>query len=226
MKRTSVALAGLALVAAACTTSSEPEAATTTEAPPQATTTEQMTQRPATFPAEVVFEAQTSDGSTIVVASVTLPASGFVAVRSNSDGKPGPVIGHSELLPVGTSTDVVITLDQPLEATGLVFPMVRIDMDGDGEYTFMPPDNAVDIPLASGEIVVDQRAWGTEVVLELDGLPPAGSYSAWAIDEAGNWHQVATWGPTPNYSVVVTGASSLNFSDLDRIVVTRVIGSG
>jgi len=73
---------------------------------------------------------------------------------------------------------------------------------------------------ARGEILVDERPWGTEVVLELDGLPPAGSYTAWAIDESGNWYQVATWGPTPNSAVVVTGASSVSFADLERIVVT------
>ncbi len=74
--------------------------------------------------------------------------------------------------------------------------------------------------LARGEILVDERPWGTEVVLELDGLPPAGSYTAWAIDESGNWYQVAAWGPTPNSAVIVTGASSVSFADLDRIVVT------
>ena len=165
MKRTSVALSALALVAAACATAPEPEAATTTtEAPSAPTTTEQMDEGPATSPAEVVFEAQTSDGTTVVVASVTLPAPGFVAVHSNADGKPGPVIGNSELLPAGTSTDVVITLDQPLEATDTVFPMVHIDMDGDGVYTFMPPDNAVDLPAttADGNVAVA----GAEVTVE------------------------------------------------------------
>ncbi len=165
MKTTPVTLAALALVAAACATAPEPEAATTTtEAPPAPTTTEQMDEGPATSPAEVVFEAQTSDGTTIVVASVTLPAPGFIAVHSNADGKPGPVIGHSELLPAGTSTDVVITLDQPLEATDMLFPMAHIDMDGDGEYTFMPPDNIVDVPAttADGNVAVV----GAEVTVE------------------------------------------------------------
>ncbi len=30
-----------------------------------------------------------------------------------------------------------------LAESGLVWPMVHIDMDGDGEYTFQPPDNDV-----------------------------------------------------------------------------------
>jgi anti-sigma-K factor RskA len=73
---------------------------------------------------------------------------------------------------------------------------------------------------ASGEIVVEERAWGTEVALDLKELPPADSYEAWAIDEEGRWHQVAAWGPTANLSASVTGASSVTVSELDRIVVT------
>ncbi|MEE8374926.1 MAG: hypothetical protein V3S26_01220 [Acidimicrobiia bacterium] len=106
---------------------------------------------PAISPAEVVFEAQESDGTTIVVASVTLPSPGFIAVHGNADGKPGPVIGHSDLLSEGTTENVIITLDTPLEATDLVFPMAHIDMDGNGEYEFMPPDNIVDIPATTAD---------------------------------------------------------------------------
>ena len=89
---------------------------------------------------------QTSDGTSIVVDSVSLPAAGFIAVHANADGSPGAVIGHSDLLPAGTSTDVVVTLDQALTATDMVFPMAHLDVDDDGEYTFAPPDNAVDTP--------------------------------------------------------------------------------
>jgi hypothetical protein len=158
------ALSALTLIVAACTPAGEPEPATTTDAPPQATTTERMDEGPATSPAEIVFEAQSSDGTSIVVASVTLPAPGFVAVHSNADGKPGAVIGNSELLPAGTSTDVVVTLDQPLEATDMVFPMVHIDIDGDGEYTFAPPYDLVDTPAttADGGVAVT----GAEVTVE------------------------------------------------------------
>jgi anti-sigma-K factor RskA len=74
--------------------------------------------------------------------------------------------------------------------------------------------------LASGEIVVEERVWGTEVVLELEGLPPADTYAAWALAEKGKWYRVAAWGPNPSLSVAVTGASFVAFSELDRVVVT------
>ena len=122
MKRNLIAGLALALTVAACGSDS-------TELPTSAS---------------VTFSAQTSDGTSIVVDSVSLPAAGFIAVHANADGSPGAVIGHSDLLPAGTSTDVVVTLDQALTATDLVFPMAHLDIDDDGEYTFAPRDNAVD----------------------------------------------------------------------------------
>jgi len=160
MKKPLVLVAVFALTLAACspTADSEDQPTTTTEATtttdaPQPTPTEGDL-APAISPAEVVFDAQESDGTTIVVASVTLPAPGFIAIHSNADGGPGPVIGNSDLLPVGTSENVTITLETPLEATDLVFPMVHIDMNGNGEYEFMPPDNIVDIPATTADDAV------------------------------------------------------------------------
>lgn len=139
IKRAFAIIFAFGLVAAACS-DDEPAVATP----------------PAMSPAEVVFDAQTSDGTTIVVASVTLPSQGFIAVHSNNDGQPGAVVGHSDLLSAGTSTDVVITLDQPLATTDLLFPMAHIDVDVDGVYDFDPPDVAVDLPAttADGKVAV------------------------------------------------------------------------
>lgn len=161
MRRVMVLVIPLALVAAAC---GDDDATTTTAAP---TTT--AAAAPAMSPAEVVFEDQESDGASIVVASVTLPSPGFIAVHGNANGSPGPVIGHSDLLPAGTSTDVTVTLDDPLEATDLVFPMAHIDVDGDGVYEFFPPDETTDGPaltaggdvaVVGGEVTVDGAASG------------------------------------------------------------------
>lgn len=145
MRRTAILTVIFALVVAAC---GDDDATTTTAAGGDGPA--------AMAPAEVVFEAQTSDGTTITVASVTLPAAGFIAVHGNSDGSPGPVVGHSDLLPAGTSTDVVITLEVPLQSTDLLFPMAHIDVDEDGEYDFVPPDNTVDGPAqtADGSVAV------------------------------------------------------------------------
>ncbi|MDX1691797.1 MAG: hypothetical protein R3290_12320, partial [Acidimicrobiia bacterium] len=99
MRRLTILVAAFALIAAAC---GDDDAATTTTTTSETTTTttaETTTTAPPTSPAEVEFEAQESDGSSIVVASVTLPAPGFIAVHGNADGSPGPVVGNSDLLP-------------------------------------------------------------------------------------------------------------------------------
>jgi hypothetical protein len=94
---------------------------------------------------------QESDGSTLMVDEVVLTgANGFVAIHADAGGAPGPVIGHSTLLQAGTSMDVEITLDNPLETSVNVFPMLHVD-DGNGTYEFPGPDGPAQ---AAGEVVV------------------------------------------------------------------------
>jgi S-layer glycoprotein len=150
---------------------------------------------PATAPSSLGADDQTTDGLGIVIATVTLPSPGFVAVHGDADGGPGPVIGHSALLPAGTSTDVEVMFDAPVDASTALYPMVHIDLDGDGEYTFQPPDNAIDLPglTDSGDVAVtkitltvtpqrapsaleasDQDSDGTSIVIASVSLPAAG----------------------------------------------------
>ncbi len=151
-KRLAALLIGLGLVAAACSSAATDE--TTTTAPDTGSSAL------ATAPSSVSVEDQMSDGTTIIVASVELPAAGFIAVHADNAGSPGAVIGNSDLLPAGTSSDVSIALDTPLDATSIVWPMVHIDIDGDGVYTFVPPDNAVDVPgvTSDGNVAVAPAA--------------------------------------------------------------------
>jgi plastocyanin len=116
-------------------------------------------------PASVTFEAQESDGTMVVVASVELPADGFIAVHGDGGGSPGPVVGHSDLLPAGTSTDVMVMLDAPLEADATLYPMAHIDTDANGAYEFGSVEG-VDGPAltADGDVAVV----GAEVTIAAD----------------------------------------------------------
>lgn len=106
-------------------------------------------------PASITFADQESNGSMITVGSVDLPAAGFIAVHSDGGGSPGPVIGVSDLLPAGTSTDVMVMLDTPIDADTTLFPMVHIDTNGNGAYEFGAVEG-VDGPglTADGEVAV------------------------------------------------------------------------
>lgn len=72
----------------------------------------------------------------------------------------------------------------------------------------------------TGEVTVSARGWGTEVGFDLAQLPPEETCIAWAVDEDGQWQQVAWWGPTPSHQARVTGASSIQLGDVAEIVVT------
>jgi predicted lipoprotein with Yx(FWY)xxD motif len=190
-----IGLAALVLFAAACgdtadTTAGEPAQTTTTTAAETTTTAAATTtsaattttamEGPPTGPTELEVEPQESDGTTVTIASVTLPAPGFVAIHGDGGGSPGAVIGHSDLLPEGTSTAVGVTLDEPLAGDATLYPMAHIDVDGDGVYEFFPPDETVDGPatFADGSVAVlpmavtvtDMDAAGPEVTVTESAL--------------------------------------------------------
>jgi|FLYL01.1.fsa_nt_gi predicted lipoprotein with Yx(FWY)xxD motif len=142
----------LAVLAVACGGT----ARTTTTTVSTSTTTTEAPAGPPTGPASVVFSDQESDGTTVLVSEVELPAAGFVVIHADADGAPGPVIGHSDLLPAGASRDVEVTLDRPLSDTAVVWPMAHIDTNQNGVYEFDPPTVAVDGPAttADGQVAV------------------------------------------------------------------------
>ena len=69
-------------------------------------------------------------------------------------------------------------------------------------------------------VYTSARGWGTEIHVELAGLPPRSKYQLWVIDANGKWTPSSTWGPTPSGGAAVTGATSVMVDALDRIVVT------
>lgn len=87
---------------------------------------------PPVAPASLTFEEQRTLGAQITVASVTLPAGGFVAVRADVDGAPGKILGVSALLAEGTTGDVIVDLDEPLTESGAYWATAYVDRDGDG----------------------------------------------------------------------------------------------
>jgi plastocyanin len=141
--RTVLAIAaGLALAIAACggddaaDVSTDPTTSVAPDTVPDDTGEATGAAEPAMQPASITFDAQDSDGTTITVASADLPAAGFIAVHGDGGGSPGPVIGVSGLLPAGVSSDVAITLDEPLDGDSTLFPMIHIDTNSNGVYEF------------------------------------------------------------------------------------------
>jgi hypothetical protein len=79
------------------------------------------------------------------------------------------------------------------------------------------------VSVATAEVVLDSRGWGTEVLISLQGVPERSQYVAWAVAGDGQREVVATWGPTGSGSMRVTGASSLRTED---VVEIQIVGDG
>jgi hypothetical protein len=82
-------------------------------------------------PVQLVADDQESEGTEVAV-SVTLPAPGFLVLKTNAAGAPGAVVAVSDLLELGTS-DVVFPFDPALTEDATFWVEVRIDFDGNGE---------------------------------------------------------------------------------------------
>jgi hypothetical protein len=144
-------------------------------------------------PASVSMEDQRSDGIDAVVTEVSLPAPGFVALHADDDGVPGAMLGLSGLLPEGTSTDVTVTFDVPLEASQPVLAVAYVDRDRDGVAGITSAESPDDVaqgpdggPARAAALITlvrvapveleveDQEGDGTVVVVASVTLPSPG----------------------------------------------------
>ncbi len=154
-KLLTVAMA-LSFVAAACGSDDATDAAETAETTVTTEAAMEEEAGPVTGPATITADDQSGDGTTVTVSTITLPTDGFVVIHADNDGAPGPIIGWSDLLPAGDSSNIVVTLNTPLDADAKVFPMAHVDDNANGEYEFLPPDFANDVPAttADGKVAV------------------------------------------------------------------------
>lgn len=100
-------------------------------------------------------------------------------------------------------------------AVSLVLAGIGSTQPGKGaELSLESPTGAI------GLVLIETKSWGTAVGIEIADLPSSDRYIAWAVSEDGAWEQMAAWGPTPNNSAVVNGASSIPTENLASVVIT------
>jgi len=80
-----------------------------------------------------------SKGESITVDYVLMEVKGFVAIHGEVDGKPGEVLGASDLLETGETENIVIPLTREVKGGEILFAFLHVD-DGDGEFSFPGPD--------------------------------------------------------------------------------------
>ena len=97
-------------------------------------------------------DSQILQGGTFHVNSVLSDGPGFVVIHADSgDGTPGEVIGY-QAVESGLTTDFTIGLEG--ETTPVLFPMLHVDDNTEGEYEFGTVDGA-DAPVSvNNEVVV------------------------------------------------------------------------
>lgn len=99
--------------------------------------------------AVLVEDQELGEGNTVVIASVSSNAAGWMVIHADSEGGPGAVIGHAPVI-AGDNSNVVVEIDTSM-ATETLYAMLHVDAGGEGEYEFPGEDGpATD---ADGNIV-------------------------------------------------------------------------
>ena len=109
---------------------------------------------PTEEPALVVQSQPKRAGDSVRINSVTLAEPGYVVVHADANGRPGPVIGRTELMDAGTHANLNVEIDAS-RAGDRVHPMLHVD-DGDGVYEFPGADGPVTV---AGSPVVAAVDW-------------------------------------------------------------------
>ncbi|ELZ82582.1 hypothetical protein C453_15893 [Haloferax elongans ATCC BAA-1513] len=92
--------------------------------------------------ATVVFDNQTSDGTSVTVANATLSDGGFVAIHNES----GAIVGASTYLAPGTHTNVSVVLDTPVVENTTLTAMPHLDTNGNETFDFVQTNGDEDGP--------------------------------------------------------------------------------
>jgi hypothetical protein len=145
------ATANLTLTTAEETTPEEtttPEEATPETTTPEETTPEETTPEEAQT-ASVTFEQQTSNGTAVVVNSVTAPEGGFVVVHDTGllqGNVTESIVGTSEFIESGTQENVTIELDEPLNESQRLIAVVYRDSNENQEFDYVSSGRTADGP--------------------------------------------------------------------------------
>ena len=147
---------------------------------------------------EISVSDQRLEGNILSIGEVALDKSGFVVVHKDDGGKPGEVIGNSELIS-GRESDVKVEINSN-KAGSRVFVMLHYD-NGDGEYTSLDEDKPV---VLDGNVVVkavvffeEEEISGNVVKMTADGFSPStitiksGESVSWVNENTGE-HQPAS----------------------------------
>jgi PGF-CTERM protein len=167
----------------------------------------------------ITFDDQNSSGQTVLVQSATLPQNGFIAIydSTRSGNATDKIIGASYLLDAGTTTNIRIQLDQPLNQTKSLTAVYHADSNGNGEFDFVSsngqqdpaPPEGQDRTVAVADVTVQGSDTGGDTPTESGGATATTTSAGGDATEAAVATQTAAGG-TGNGTAGGTNASGGN----------------
>lgn len=136
---------------------------------------------------------------TFVVDSVVSDGPGVIVIHVDNEGAPGPVAGWA-FVDSGTTLDVVVTLDQEVELTPVLWPMLHVDDGAVGTYEF-DGSSGLDNPVAvNGSVVTFPVNVAPSMSYEAQTLTDGAVVINSALIDAQGWlviHDGASGSPGP-----------------------------
>lgn len=80
-----------------------------------------------------IYVSDVKPSASVKVGFATLTGGGYVVVHEDREGKPGAIIGNSDILPQGESRDFGVTLSRESVDTETLYAMLHSD-NGDGIF--------------------------------------------------------------------------------------------
>ena len=113
--------------------------------------------------AAVAIEPQTTNGTNVTVASVTLPEGGFVAIhnqsyQSSENLSVESVVGASQYLSAGQHQDVEIVLDEPIAENQTITARATRDGNSNQQFDYVSSQGFLDTAYSGGPGAVDDSA--------------------------------------------------------------------
>lgn len=101
----------------------------------------------------ITFNDQESSGESVLVQSATLPEDGFVVIydSSRSGNETQQVVGASYPLSPGTSDNIRIPLDEPVNGSKSLTAVIHTDTNGNGQFDYVSSNGQQDSPLTQGD---------------------------------------------------------------------------
>lgn len=168
--------------------------------------------------ANVTFEDQETDGSSVEVGSVNLSEGGFVVISNTSGADPEEVRG-AKYLPPGSYRNVTVQLDEELTADRTLHAQVHLDSNGDQWFDYPSSNGSKD------ELYVNEsgniQTGNTEAGTATANFTSGGSDGGTSSDSSGEAPRIS------NYSVTADGDEiTVTFDSDENLVDIEVDISG